>query len=69
MAKAKRMTVSLSPETVEKLEAIAEEKGITFTEALRLAIATEDYLRNELKNGGKVLIQKKDNTIRELVFR
>lgn len=32
MAKAKRMTVSLSPETVEKLEAIAEEKGITFTE-------------------------------------
>ncbi len=69
MAKAKRMTVSLSPETVEKLEAIAEEKGITFTEALQLAIATEDYLRKELKNGGKMLIQKKDNTIRQLVFR
>jgi len=38
MAKAKRMTVSLSPETVEKLEAIAEEKkGITFTEALLIS--------------------------------
>lgn len=69
MAKAKRMTVSLSPETVEKLEEIAEEKGITFTEALRLAIATEDYIRTEIKNGSKVLIQKKDNTIREVVFR
>lgn len=69
MAKAKRMTVSLSPETVEKLEEIAEEKGITFTEALRLAIATEDYIRTEIKNGSKVLIQRKDNTIREVVFR
>lgn len=69
MAKGKRMSVSLSPETVQKLEAIAEEKGISFTEALRLAIATEDYIRQEIKNGGKVLIQKKDNTVRELVFR
>ena len=69
MAKAKRMTVSLSPETVEKLEKIAEEKDITFTEALRLAIATENYIRNEIKNGSKVLIQRKDKSLREIVFR
>ena len=69
MAKAKRMTVSLSPETVEKLEEIAEEKDITFTEALRLAIATENYIRKEIKNGSKVLIQRKDNSIHKIVFR
>jgi ABC-type uncharacterized transport system substrate-binding protein len=69
MPEAKRITVSLSPDTVAKLQKIAEAKGITFTEALRQSVATEIYLQSEIENGGKILVQKKDNTLREIVFR
>ena len=65
----KRISVSLSPDTVEKLKAIASAKQITFTEALRQSVLDEIYFQDEIAKGGKILIQKPDNTLREIVFR
>lgn len=65
----KRISVTLAPDTVNRLKKLASDKGITFTEALRRAVGTEVYLQNEIQKGGKVLIQKSDNTLREVTFR
>ena len=65
----KRMSVSLPKEAAESLEWLAKERGITLSEALRHAVATEDYIQKELRDGSKILIQKADKTLREVVFR
>lgn len=56
----KRVTVNLSEEAVKSLEALANKRGITMTEALRKAIATEKFLADEVAEGSKVLIKSKD---------
>ncbi len=65
----KRISVSLSPDTVEKLRSLASAKHISFTEALRQSVLDEVYFQEEIAKGGKILIQKPDSTLREIVFR
>lgn len=65
----KRMSVSLSGDAARLLEYLAEVQGITQNEALRKAIATEAYIRQEMEQGAKVLLQKSNKDIREVVFR
>jgi hypothetical protein len=66
---AKRMSISLTGDATEMLKFLAESQGITQNEALRKAIATEAYLLQERQKGSKVLLQKSDNEIREVIFR
>lgn len=65
----KRMSVSLSGDAARLLETLAQAQSITQNEALRKAIATEAYIHQELMQGAKVLLQKPDGEIREVVFR
>ena len=69
MGNAKRLTIDLPNEVYDKIQQIADERNITLTAALRQAIATEDFIRTQVENGGKVLIQKRDKTFTEVVFR
>ncbi|MDZ8187450.1 MAG: ribbon-helix-helix protein, CopG family [Nostoc sp. ChiSLP02] len=64
----KRITVSLTQEAIDKLKELAQQRGITATAVLNQAIATEDFLAKESKDG-KVLIRKNDGTIKEVIFR
>jgi predicted transcriptional regulator len=65
----KRMSVTLSGDAARLLEQLAESQGITQTEALRKAIATESYLQQEVNSGSRILLQKADKEIREVIFR
>ncbi|MBC1225263.1 hypothetical protein GNF10_34215 [Nostoc sp. UCD121] len=65
----KRMSVSLPGDTASMLEFLAESQGISQNEALRKAIATEAYLLQERQQGTKVLLQKPNREIREVLFR
>ena len=65
----KRVSVSLPLDTIKKLDQIASRHGITMTDAIRRAIATEAYIDREIQEDSKILIQKSDNTLREVVFR
>lgn len=65
----KRMSVSLSSDIAHLLAFLATSQGITQNEALRKAIATEGYLQKEIAQGTKVLLQKPDGEIREVIFR
>ena len=66
---AKRMSISLTGDAVKFLEFLAESQGISQNEALRKAIATEFYLLEERLKGSKVLLQRADEEIREVIFR
>ncbi len=65
----KRVSVSLALDTIEKLDKIASYHGITMTDAIRRAIATEAYIDSEIQENSKILIQKSDNSLIEVVFR
>ena len=65
----KRVSVSLPLDTIEKLDKIASRHGITMTDAIRRAIATEAYIDREIQENSKILIQKPDNSLIEVVFR
>ncbi len=64
----KRVTVNFAIPTYRALEAIAERKGITVSEALRQAIKLSDYLERAIEEGGKILIDRQ-GTINELLIR
>lgn len=65
----KRVSVLLPLETIKQLDAIASRHGITMTDAIRRAIATEAYIESEIQENSKILLQKSDKTLREVVFR
>ncbi|MCM1984448.1 ribbon-helix-helix protein, CopG family [Lyngbya confervoides] len=65
----KRLSISLSDDAASLLEFLAQTQGITQNEALRRAISTEAYLFEERRQGTKVLLQKSDQEIREVLFR
>jgi hypothetical protein len=66
---AKRVNVSLSEETIALLQGIARRRGVSMTEAVRIAIKTEDYIEQQIESGSKILIEKPDKTMCEVVFR
>lgn len=63
-----RTTISLSSDAVDKLDWLAEHQAISRNDAIRRAIATEVYIREELQKGSKILVRKEDKSIHELVF-
>ena len=63
-----RTTISLSADALEKLDWLADLQGISRNEAIRRAIATEAYIREELSNASKILVRKEDKSMHELVF-
>ena len=65
----KKTTVRLPEDALSQLEQLAKEQNITLTGALQKAIATEYYVRSEIKQGGKILIEKPNHTFSEVVFR
>lgn len=69
VAEVKKTTVRLPEETLAKLRKLAEDQEITLTAALQKAIATEDYVRGEIKKGGKIIVEKPNHTFSEVIFR
>lgn len=64
-----RLNVNLNNETAEALKALADERGISVTEAVRRAISVYKYIEDEVSAGHKVQIADKVNkTVTELVL-
>jgi metal-responsive CopG/Arc/MetJ family transcriptional regulator len=66
----KRMSITLTGDAYDALQRLSERQGgIKLNEVIRRAIATEDYIREELSSNSQILVQKSDGTIRQVVFR
>ncbi len=64
-----KVTVNLPDATVEKLKKQAEVRGTSVTEALRQAIENQQYFLDVVQQGSKILVEKPDREIREIVIR
>ena len=62
-----RLTADLPFAEANALKELAAQQGVTMTEALRRALATDGLLQDRRKSGSKVLLEK-DGNLSELVF-
>ena len=69
VAEKTKLTVNLSADAMAALKDLAERRGITLGQALGQAIASEKFFSDETSNGGKVLIERPNQPIREVVIR
>ena len=64
-----KVTVNLPEETVRDLRRLARKQGISMTQVLRYAIALESFVVDERSGGSKLLIERADGRVREVVIR
>ncbi len=63
----KEVSVSFSSEVYEMLEDIAHKKGKTVTEVIEEAIGLERWYLRTREEGGKVIVERKNGDVWELV--
>lgn len=68
MAKIYKVTVNLPETIVQALKDYAEGNGITVTEGLCRAILIQEFVAETVRAGAKLLIEKENGQIREVVF-
>jgi transcriptional regulator of met regulon len=64
-----KMSVNFPVDAVKVLKKLAKKRGRTMTEVLRHAIGTEKFIEDVHAAGGKILVEDKRGSIRQLVFR
>lgn len=62
-----KISANLAEEVVDDMRRRAEEQGITLTELLRQALATQKFLQEEQDSGTQVVLRRKGQRDRELV--
>ncbi|GEM_PF-986033 len=65
----KSYTIELTDEQVAKIKRLADEQGITADAVLQKAIINEEYIREKIKAGNKILFQTPDNQFYQVTFR
>ena len=63
-----RVALNMLKEDYDELKALAEADGETVSGYLRKALATERYIKERTKSGGRVLVEE-GGVQREVVFR
>lgn len=64
-----RLNVNLNAETAEALKEIADQRGISFTEAVRRAISIYKFIDDETQEGHRIqTVDPERNQVRELVL-
>lgn len=63
-----RLSVNLAPDVAAALRYLADRKGVSITEAVRDAIATEKFIQDEIAKGGAFIVRR-GNVESEILFR
>lgn len=64
-----RLSVNMNPETADALKELAASKHLSYTEAIRRAIAIAKYIDDEVKDGRRVqTVDEERKDIRELIL-
>jgi hypothetical protein len=62
-----KVTVNLPGDLIARLKEESSTRNISMTEAIRRGLETDLFLMKEQKAGSKILLEKKDNKIVELI--
>ena len=68
MAVVQKTTLNLPEDELGALTRLAEQRGVSRTQAFRQAIQTELFLQGLVDQGGRVLVQLPDGELQQLVF-
>lgn len=63
------LQVAVEEDDVASVRSLAERRNLSEAEALQWAIQTAAHLQSALEEGGRVLIQRTDGKITELLLR
>ena len=63
-----RLTLRLSPEARETLQWIADQRHVSFAEAIRRALGTERFLMETRKARGRILVEQPGERLKELIL-
>ena len=63
-----KVTFEMTPEEVEDLKRLAEERRLTMTDTLRQAAKNERFFRDSVKEGKLILLQKPDRTYERVIL-
>ncbi len=63
-----RVAINMVRQDFDELKRLAQEDGETVSGYLRKALATERYLKDRTRSGGRILVEE-DGIQREIVFR
>ncbi|WP_258059977.1 MULTISPECIES: CopG family transcriptional regulator [unclassified Rathayibacter] len=64
-----RLSINMNPETAAALKEFAQAKRLSYTEAVRRAIAIAKYIEDEVREGRKIQTVDADrNEVRELIL-
>ena len=63
-----KTTITLPEQSVEVLNQLAEERGVSIAEVIRQAVAMQKYLSDTHKEGGRVLVEDPKKLITEIVI-
>lgn len=63
-----KISANLPQSSIDQLKSIAEQQGITMTEALRQAISTKSFLNEQSAKGAKILVEDKDKSLKQVVW-
>lgn len=64
-----KVTFNIPADELAALKELAAEQHLTVTDTLRKAIATEKFLRENLKDGTKLLLQHPDRSYERIILR
>lgn len=64
-----KVTVNLPADEAEALKGLAQEQSITMTDALRKALVTERFFRENTRDGSKILLQHPDSSYERVILR
>jgi hypothetical protein len=64
-----RLSINLAPDVAQALRTMAQRQGVSITEAVRRAISTEKFFRDEAEKGSKVLVEDTNKNIRQILLR
>jgi hypothetical protein len=64
-----RVTLNLPRSVLDKVERLAAAHGVNKTSIIVRAIELEDFLDSITRRGGKLLVEKANGDINEVIFR
>jgi len=64
-----KVTLNLPADLVERLKKTSSKRQVTMTEEIRRGLENDLYLSQEEEEGAKILLEKKDHRLVQLVRR
>jgi hypothetical protein len=64
---ARRLTVNVAADVGDAIEEMAQQQGITIADLIRRAVSTYRFVRDEVGQGHKILVEQ-DRSVREVTF-